>query len=181
MARCICITARIRANLQRQILHGTDDVDDRVERADLVQVHALERRLMDRGFGPGQTVKQLFCTVATRCRKSRLIDQREDLWQRPMALMVLMVLEVLTVLRVLDVLVVLVIVCVRVSVPMVVCVSVLLAVRMLVLMHVIGVFVDRKFRRRDAGRHETICADRIGRESGDPEAASWPRRMRARR
>ena len=39
--------------------HGADDVDDRVERADLVQVHLLHRHLVDRGFGLGEPLEQL--------------------------------------------------------------------------------------------------------------------------
>ena len=44
--------------------HRADDVDDRVERADLVQVHLLDRHLMDRGFGLGQPLKQRLRAVA---------------------------------------------------------------------------------------------------------------------
>ena len=32
-------------------VHRADDVDDRVERADLVQMHPLDRRVVDGGFG----------------------------------------------------------------------------------------------------------------------------------
>jgi hypothetical protein len=31
-------------------VHGADDVDDRIERADFMEVHVLERRLMDLGL-----------------------------------------------------------------------------------------------------------------------------------
>ena len=39
--------------------HGADDVDDRVERADLVQVDALDRHVVNRGLGLGQPLEQM--------------------------------------------------------------------------------------------------------------------------
>ena len=38
--------------------HGADDVDDRVDGADLVQVDAVERHVVNRGFGFGEPVEQ---------------------------------------------------------------------------------------------------------------------------
>ena len=38
--------------------HGADDVDDRVERADLVEVHLIHRHLVDARLGLGQAPKQ---------------------------------------------------------------------------------------------------------------------------
>ena len=39
--------------------HRADDVDDRVERADLVEVHLLDRHLVDGRLGLGQPPEQL--------------------------------------------------------------------------------------------------------------------------
>ena len=61
--------------------HRADDVDDRIERADLVQVHLLDGHLMDRGFRLGQSLEQRLRTVAAAGDKRRAIDQREDLRQ----------------------------------------------------------------------------------------------------
>ena len=64
--------------------HGADDVDDRVEGADLVQVHLLDRHLMDGGLGLGQPLEQRLRAVAARRRQRRPVDQREDLRQAAM-------------------------------------------------------------------------------------------------
>ena len=43
---------------------GADDVDDRVERADLVQMNLLDRNLVDGRFGLAKTMKQLLARDA---------------------------------------------------------------------------------------------------------------------
>ena len=50
--------------------HRADDVDDRVERADLVQMDLLDRHLMDRRFGLGQPLEHRLRAVASRPRDS---------------------------------------------------------------------------------------------------------------
>ena len=50
--------------------HRADDVDDRVERADLVQVHALDRHLVDGRFGLRQPLEQGLGAVLP-CRRQR--------------------------------------------------------------------------------------------------------------
>ena len=39
--------------------HRADDVDDGIEGADLVQVHPLDRHLVDGGLGLGEPLEQL--------------------------------------------------------------------------------------------------------------------------
>ena len=57
----------------------THDVDDRIERAHFVKVHAVDRRLVNRRFGLPETLKHRLRTVATCGRQTRSVDQREDL------------------------------------------------------------------------------------------------------
>ena len=63
--------------------HGTDDVDDRVERADLVQVDLLHRHLMDRRFRFAEPLEHGLGALAPRGRQRRPVDHVEDLWQVP--------------------------------------------------------------------------------------------------
>ena len=44
--------------------HGADDVDDRVESTDFVQVHLLDRHVMNRGLDFGQALEQRFRAIA---------------------------------------------------------------------------------------------------------------------
>ena len=65
--------------------HDTDDIDDRVEGTDLVQVHLLDRHLMDRGFCLRQTLKHRLRPGATGDRETGAVDQRKDLAQAAVA------------------------------------------------------------------------------------------------
>ena len=67
--------------------HGADDVDDRVERADFVEVHLLDRHLVNRRLGFGESLEQCFRPVAAGGRERGLVDQREDLRQAAMVVM----------------------------------------------------------------------------------------------
>ncbi len=61
--------------------HRADNVDNRIERTDFVQVDLFDGHLMDRGFGLGQALKEGFRPIAAGKRESGAIDQREDLRQ----------------------------------------------------------------------------------------------------
>ena len=52
-----------------------DDVDDRVERADLVQMNLLDRNLVNRRFGLAKAMKQLLGAGLRRRRQRRALDQ----------------------------------------------------------------------------------------------------------
>ena len=71
-------------------VHRADDVDDRVERADLVQVHFLDRHLMDRGFSHREPFKQRLCAVLPRRGQRRAVDERGDLRETTVGVVVLM-------------------------------------------------------------------------------------------
>ncbi len=58
-----------------------DDVDDRIERADLVQVDALDRHVVHGGFGFGESSKELDRAVLPVTRERRPLDRRRDLAQ----------------------------------------------------------------------------------------------------
>ncbi len=70
-------------------VHGADDVDDRVERADLVQVHLLDRHLMNRGFSDREPLEERLCAVLPRRGQCRAVDERGDLRQAAVRVMVL--------------------------------------------------------------------------------------------
>ena len=57
--------------------HRADDVDDRVERADLVQVNLLDGNLMDSRFGFAETMEELFRALLSRAaeRAERSISE----------------------------------------------------------------------------------------------------------
>ena len=57
--------------------HGADDVDNRVERADLVQVNLLDRHLMNGRLGFAETMEQLFGACLRDRRERRALDQRD--------------------------------------------------------------------------------------------------------
>jgi hypothetical protein len=59
-------------------VHGGHDVDDRVEGANLVQVHLLERHLVDRGLGLGEPAKERHGPLASAHRKGRPANQFLD-------------------------------------------------------------------------------------------------------
>ena len=61
--------------------HRADDVDDRVEGADLVQVHPLDRHRVDGGLGLGQPLEQVYRAILPACRQRRPVDEALDLLQ----------------------------------------------------------------------------------------------------
>ena len=61
-----------------EAVDGADDVDDRIERADLVQVHPLDRRVVDRGLRLGEPLEQLDRAILALRRKRRPPDGRDD-------------------------------------------------------------------------------------------------------
>ena len=61
--------------------HRADDVDDRVERADLVQMDLVDRNLMDGRFGFAEPMEELFGARLRGRRERRALDQRVDLGQ----------------------------------------------------------------------------------------------------
>ena len=63
--------------------HRADDVDDRVEGADLVKMHFLDRHVVNRGFDVREPLKQRLRSIAARRRQRRLVDQLEDARQMP--------------------------------------------------------------------------------------------------
>ena len=63
--------------------HRADDVDDRVERADLVQVHLLDRHLVDRRLGLREPAEQADGARAGAAGQRRPFDQRGDLCEGP--------------------------------------------------------------------------------------------------
>ena len=58
-----------------------DDVDDRVERADLVQMNLLEWNLMDSRFGFAKPMEELLGALLRESREGRTVDERVDLRQ----------------------------------------------------------------------------------------------------
>ena len=67
-----------------------DDVDDRVERADFVQVHLLDRHLVDRGLGLGQPLEHALCARSRPAGRQRgLVDERRDLGEGSVRMRVL--------------------------------------------------------------------------------------------
>ena len=69
--------------------HRSDDVDDRVERADLVQVHLIDRRAVNRRLGLAQSVEQLLGAILPGPTQGRSVDQPVDVGEGPMHVMVL--------------------------------------------------------------------------------------------
>ena len=64
--------------------HRADDVDDRVERANFVQVNLLDRNLMDGGFGLAETMEQRLGARLRGRRQRRPLDQSVDLREAAM-------------------------------------------------------------------------------------------------
>ena len=65
--------------LQRE--HGTDDVDDRIEGTDLVQMHPVERCPVNAGLDLAQAVKQLLGARLPLAAQRRAVDEPTDLGQ----------------------------------------------------------------------------------------------------
>jgi hypothetical protein len=64
--------------------YGADDVDDRVERSDLMKVYPLDRHLVYRCLGFREALEQLPGTCAGARRQSRALDESENLRHAPM-------------------------------------------------------------------------------------------------
>ena len=62
-------------------VHGPDDIDDGIERADFVEVHSLDRRPVDRRFGLGETFEQRDCALLARVRQRRPFDRRDNVFR----------------------------------------------------------------------------------------------------
>ena len=75
-------TTRCRRAEPLEAVHGADDVDDRVERADLVQVDLLDRHAVDRGLRLGEPLEQLHRAVLALGRQRRALDEPRDLLER---------------------------------------------------------------------------------------------------
>jgi hypothetical protein len=58
--------------------HDSDDVDDGIERADLMKVNLLHRHLVDSRFDFGQALEHSLRAVAAGGRERGLIDELED-------------------------------------------------------------------------------------------------------
>ena len=67
--------------------YRADDVDNRVERADFVQMDLLDRNLVDGRFRFSKTMKQLFRATLRSRRQSRALDQLVDLGEAAMRVM----------------------------------------------------------------------------------------------
>ena len=66
--------------------HGADDVDDRVDGADLVQVDAVERHVVNRGLGFGEPVEQRDGARLPGRRQRRTADVALDVGEAVMTL-----------------------------------------------------------------------------------------------
>ena len=84
--------------------HDADDVDDRIERADFVQVDGVDRHLMDSGFNFREPLKHRLRAIASGGRQRGAIDEREDLRKASVRMMprvrVMMIVRVVTVVMV---------------------------------------------------------------------------------
>src|SRR5438105_11951896 len=65
-------------------VHGADDIDDRIERADLVEVDPVGRRTVDRSFDLSKPRKQRLCAIFSCGAQPRAFDQRVNFPKRPM-------------------------------------------------------------------------------------------------
>jgi hypothetical protein len=66
---------------------AADDVDDRVERADLVKMNLIERHAVDRGLHLAKPVEQCLGAVLPASAQRRAVDETVDLRQRAMPVM----------------------------------------------------------------------------------------------
>ena len=67
--------------------YRADDVDNRVERADFVQMDLVDRNLVDGRFRFSKVMKQLFRATLCGRRQSRALDQLVDLGEAAMRVM----------------------------------------------------------------------------------------------
>ena len=65
-----------------------DDVDDRIERANLVQMNLLDGNLMNRRFGDSQTLKEIARAGFTLRRQRRPVNPSVDFRQAVMPMRV---------------------------------------------------------------------------------------------
>ena len=68
-------------------VHSTDDIDDRVESADLVQMDTLDGHLVDRRLDLREFLKQRLRAIPAGGGQCRAIDQAEDFRKRSMRMM----------------------------------------------------------------------------------------------
>src|SRR4051812_45425688 len=71
-------------------MHGADDVDERVERADFVQVHSLDRNSVDCRFSLSKPLKKSLGALLTPWAERRPVDQVVNLGNRSMGAVVVM-------------------------------------------------------------------------------------------
>src|SRR5262249_29555043 len=69
-----------------QAEHRADDVDDRIERADLVEMDLLHGRVVDRRLGLRQPLEEGLRPIAPGRGQRRRIDEPVDLGQAPMGM-----------------------------------------------------------------------------------------------
>ena len=75
--------------------HRADDVDDRVDRPDFVQVNAIERGPVNGGLGLAQPPEHRDRPGLARVAEGRAANRRLDLLQRMMRRMVMMIMPVM--------------------------------------------------------------------------------------
>jgi hypothetical protein len=68
-------------------MNDADDVDDRIEGADLVQVNLIHRHGMDGGFRFREALEHRLRAVSSRYRERRPVNQTEDLRKAAMGMM----------------------------------------------------------------------------------------------
>ena len=61
--------------------HGANDVYDRIEGTDLVEMNPLDRHVVNRRLGIGQTAKEVDRAVLSIPRETGLLDGGGDLFQ----------------------------------------------------------------------------------------------------
>jgi hypothetical protein len=155
--------------------HGADDVDDRIELADLVQMDFLDRHLVNLRLGFREALeKSLRAIAAARCERGA-VDVREDFRECPVSVilavgrMVAMILGVAVIVRVAMIMRVRMIVRVGMIVSVIVGegVAVIVSVRVIVnvlirdvvMAPVAAVLVHDEFRGGHAGAQDALGGD----------------------
>ena len=72
--------------------HGADDVDDRVEGADFVQMHLVDRHAVNRGFRLAEPAEHLDRAGLAGFAQRRAVDRRVDLVRANDARMIVMMM-----------------------------------------------------------------------------------------